>query len=65
VFPIGKELEAKVIDLDPKRGEVKLSIKAMNEDTERNAYKAYQQQVKREAKFGTFGDLLSKKIGKD
>ena len=65
VFPIGKELEAKVIDLDPKRGEVKLSIKAMNEDTERNAYKAYQQQVKREAKFGTFGDLLSKKMGKD
>ncbi len=65
IFPIGKELEAKVIDLDPKRGEVKLSIKAMNEDTERNAYKAYQQQVKREAKFGTFGDLLSKKLGKE
>ena len=65
VFPVGKELEAKVIDLDPKRGEVKLSIKAMNEDTERNAYKAYQQQVKREAKFGTFGDLLAKKMGKD
>lgn len=36
-FPIGKELDAKIIEIDPKRGELKLSIKAMNEDTERNA----------------------------
>ena len=47
-----------------KRGEIKLSVRAMNEDTERSAYKAYQQQVKRESKFGTFGDLLAKKLGK-
>jgi small subunit ribosomal protein S1 len=52
------------MEIDPKRGEVKLSIKSMNEETERNAYKAYQQQVKREAKFGTFGDLLTKKLQK-
>jgi small subunit ribosomal protein S1 len=63
-FPVGKELEAKILEIDPKRGEVKLSIRAMNEETERNAYKAYQQQVKRESKFGTFGDLLAKKLGK-
>jgi small subunit ribosomal protein S1 len=63
-FPVGKELEAKIVEIDPKRGEVKLSIRAMNEETERNAYKAYQQQVKRESKFGTFGDLLAKKLGK-
>lgn len=58
LFPPGKELEAKVIEIDPRRGEVKLSIKAMQQDTERNAYQQYRQQVKREAKFGTFGDLL-------
>ncbi len=59
-FPVGKELEAKIVEIDPRRGEAKLSIKAMNEDTERNAYKSYRQQVKQEAKFGTFGDLLKK-----
>ncbi len=60
-FPPGKELDAKVIEIDPRRGEVKLSIRAMQQDTERNAYQAYRQQVKREAKFGTFADLLAKK----
>ncbi|CAN5148056.1 hypothetical protein BH09MYX1_BH09MYX1_33440 [soil metagenome] len=59
-FPVGKELEAKIVEIDPRRGEAKLSIKAMHEDTERNAYKSYRQQVKQEAKFGTFGDLLKK-----
>jgi len=61
-FPVGKELDAKVIEFDPRRGELKLSIKAMNEETERNAFQQYRAQVKREAKFGTFGDLLAKKI---
>ena len=61
LFPVGKELEAKVTEIDPRRGEVKLSIKSMHEETERNAYQTYRQQVKREAKFGTFADLLAKK----
>jgi small subunit ribosomal protein S1 len=60
-FPVGTQLDAKVMELDPKRGEVKLSIKALREDTERNAYQQYRQQVNREAKFGTFADLLAKK----
>lgn len=61
LFPIGKELDAKVMEIDPRRGEAKLSIKSMHEETERNAYQSYRQQVKREAKFGTFADLLAKK----
>jgi small subunit ribosomal protein S1 len=60
-FPVGTQLEAKVVEFDPKRGDLKLSIKALREDTERNAYQQYRQQVSREAKFGTFGDLLAKK----
>jgi small subunit ribosomal protein S1 len=63
-FPVGTQLDAKVIEIDPKRGEVKLSIKALREDTERNAYQQYRAQVKQEAKFGTFADLLAKKISK-
>jgi small subunit ribosomal protein S1 len=60
-FPVGMILDAQVIEIDPRRGEIKLSIKALHEDTERNAYQQYRQQVTREAKFGTFGDLLAKK----
>lgn len=60
-FPVGKVFDAKVIDIDAKRNEVKLSIKAMNEETERNAYQQYRQQLKQESKFGTFGDLLAKR----
>jgi small subunit ribosomal protein S1 len=55
------QLDAKVIEMDPRRGEIKLSIKALHDDTERNAYQQYRQQVTREAKFGTLGDLLAKK----
>lgn len=61
LFPIGKELDVKIIEQDPRRGELKLSIKALNEETERNAYQQYRAQVKREAKFGTFADLLAKR----
>ncbi len=60
-FPVGTMLDAKVIEMDPRRGEIKLSIKALKEDTERTAYQQYRQQATREGKFGTFGDLLAKK----
>jgi small subunit ribosomal protein S1 len=61
LFPVGKELDAKIIEHDPRRGELKLSIRALNEETERNAYQQYRAQVKREAKFGTLADLLAKR----
>ena len=60
-FKVGQQLDAKVIEIDPRRGEVKLSIKALSEDQERNAYQQYRQQLKAEAKFGTFADLLAKR----
>lgn len=59
-FPMGKQLDAKIIELDPRKG-TKLSIKALAHDQERQSFKAYQNQVRQEAKFGTFGDLLAKK----
>ncbi|HEY2515761.1 MAG TPA: S1 RNA-binding domain-containing protein [Polyangiaceae bacterium] len=63
-FPMNKVLDAKVTELDPRRGEIKLSVKALSEDTERTAYRQYREQVTREAKFGTFGDLLKKNLQK-
>ncbi|MBI5535039.1 MAG: 30S ribosomal protein S1 [Deltaproteobacteria bacterium] len=59
-FPAGTILEAKAIDVDTKRGECKLSIKAVKEDSEKAAFNEYRQQVARESKFGTFGDLFAK-----
>jgi translation initiation factor 2 alpha subunit (eIF-2alpha) len=46
--------------MDPRRGEVKLSIKALSEEQERSAYQQYRTQLKAEARF-TFADLLAKK----
>jgi small subunit ribosomal protein S1 len=59
-FKLNQDIEAKVIELDPRRGEVKLSIKALSEEQERSAYQQYRQQLKAEARF-TFADLLAKK----
>ncbi|WP_437295030.1 S1 RNA-binding domain-containing protein [Sorangium sp. So ce426] len=59
-FPIGTQLDAKIIEVDPRRGEAKLSIRALKEDAEKQAYQQYRAGVAREAKFGTFADLMKK-----
>lgn len=59
-FPIGMQFDAKVLELDPRRGEAKLSIRALKEDVEKQAYQQYRAGVAREAKFGTFADLMKK-----
>lgn len=59
-FPLGTQLEAKILEIDPRRGEAKLSIRALREDAEKHAYQQYRADVARTAKFGTFADLLKK-----
>ncbi|MDC3953738.1 S1 RNA-binding domain-containing protein [Polyangium jinanense] len=59
-FPVGTKLDAKVLEVDPRRGEAKLSIRALKEDAEKQAYQSYRAGVAREAKFGTFADLMKK-----
>ena len=51
-----------MIEHDPRRGETRLSVRAMKDDEERNAYRDYRKKVAREATFGTFGDLLKKSL---
>jgi small subunit ribosomal protein S1 len=58
-FPPGMRLDAKVIEIDPRRGEVKLSLRAFKEDTEKAAYNEYRASVAKASKFGTLGDLLA------
>jgi small subunit ribosomal protein S1 len=61
-FRIGMQLDCKIIEVDPRRGEPKLSIRAMKEDEERRAHREYRQALQREGGFGTLGDLLAKKL---
>jgi ribosomal protein S1 len=58
-FPPGMRLEAKVLEIDPRRGEAKLSLRAFKEDTEKAAYQEYRASVAKASKFGTLGDLLA------
>ncbi len=60
-FPTGTRLEAKVLEIDPRRGEAKLSLRALKEDTEKAAYNEYRASVAKASKFGTLGDLLAKR----
>jgi small subunit ribosomal protein S1 len=59
-FPVGTRFDAKVLEVDPRRGEAKLSIRALKDDAEKQAYQQYRAGVQREAKFGTFADLMKK-----
>lgn len=61
-FKPGSVIDAKIIDLDPKRGEPKLSIRELKADEERKAHRDYRQKLKAEGGFGTLGDLLKKKM---
>jgi ribosomal protein S1 len=63
-FPPGTRLDAKVLEIDPRRGEAKLSLRAFKEDTEKAAYNEYRASVAKASKFGTLGDLLAKKTGR-
>jgi small subunit ribosomal protein S1 len=62
-FTVGQDVDAKVVEIDPRRSEIKLSIKALSEEQERSAYQQYRQQLKAEARF-TLADLLTKKSGR-
>lgn len=61
-FKAGKVLDTKVLDVDPRTGEPKLSIRGYAEEEERRAHKEYRQKLKAEGGFGTLGDLLKRRL---
>jgi small subunit ribosomal protein S1 len=61
-FPPGTRLDAKIIEVDPRRGEPRLSIRIAAEDEERRAHKEYRQRLAQEGGFGTLGDLFAGKL---
>ncbi len=60
-FPIGCEIEAKIIGID-RDGSLKCSVKAMQIDEERQAVKNYRRDAANEV-FDTSGDLGRAKLG--
>ncbi len=63
VFKPGTVLDLKVVDLDPRTNEPKLSLRGFKEDEERRAHKEYRAKLKAEGGFGTLGDLLKARLG--
>ena len=61
-FKPGTVLDLKVLEVDPRSGEPKLSIRGFKDDEERRAHREYSQKLKAEGGFGTLGDLLRKKL---
>jgi small subunit ribosomal protein S1 len=61
-FKPGTVLDLKVLDVDPRSGEPKLSIRGYKDDEERRAHREYRQKLKAEGGFGTLGDLLRSKL---
>jgi len=62
-FKQGEVIEVKVLDVDPRRGEPRLSVRGLKEDEERRAHAEYRKKLKAESSFGTLGDLLARKLG--
>jgi ribosomal protein S1 len=62
-FKPGTVLDLKVLDLDPRSGEPKLSVRGFKDDEERRAHREYRQKLKAEGGFGTLGDILKQKLG--
>lgn len=60
-FPLGQEIEVKVIGTD-RDGGLRCSVKALQIDEERKAIKDYRREASKQG-FGTFGDLLKAKLG--
>ncbi|HEY3495574.1 MAG TPA: S1 RNA-binding domain-containing protein, partial [Polyangiaceae bacterium] len=62
-FRPGAVLDLKILDVDPRSGEPKLSVRGFKDDEERRAHREYRQKLKAEGGFGTLGDLLRQKLG--
>ncbi|MBU0552365.1 S1 RNA-binding domain-containing protein [Myxococcota bacterium] len=59
LFPVGTELEVKVIDIDTQRNRIRLSRKALKYHAEEEAFSEYRKQQRdTNQSMGTFGDLL-------
>jgi len=61
-FKLNAVIDAKVIEVDPKRGEPRLSIRELAEDEERRATREYRQKLNAQGGFGTLGDLFRSKL---
>ena len=60
-FGPGSELEVKIVQVD-REGSLRCSVRALQQDEERNALRQYQKKSKKKS-FGTLGELFGDKFG--
>jgi len=58
MFPIGTELEVKVVEIEKERNRIRLSRKALLNNDEEQNFRDYRKGNKAPESLGTFGDLL-------
>lgn len=58
MFPVGTELEVAVLEVDKRKGRIRLSRKAMKTAIERKAIADYKKRENAPQSLGSFGDLL-------
>lgn len=60
LFPVGKEVQAKVMNIELRKAKVRLSIKALENHEEQQAFKQFKAEMKSDQSrmSSTFGDLL-------
>ena len=62
MFPVGTEIEVKVLDIDLKKRRIRLSRKALVNHDEEKAFADYKKQASVPTSLGSFGDLLSQHL---
>lgn len=65
MFPVGTELEVAVLEVDKKRGRIRLSRKALKTAVERKAIADYKKRENAPQSLGSFGDLLKDFLNKN
>ncbi len=65
MFPVGTELEVKILEVERNRNRIRLSRKALHENDEKEAMREYREKHATPNSLGSFGDLLKDFLKED
>ena len=65
MFPVGTELEVKILEVEKNRNRIRLSRKALHENDEAEAMREYREKHASPNSLGSFGDLLKDFLNED
>jgi small subunit ribosomal protein S1 len=65
MFPVGTELEVKILEVERNRNRIRLSRKALKDNDEKEAMREYREKHVTPNSLGSFGDLLKNFLNED